>query len=274
MSSYSRTILVVGYPKSGNTWLARLIAELLKCPVKGFWGEAHNDDIAIEGLQRKSSLQVFKAHQPFSGINKQITKGLINPRKMIYIVRDVRDIVISGANFFNFPPNDIITRLIQTIPTRGYNPIINQLNSSRRKNLITEHEKIKEMIRTLSQGNKLLPWCTLPWDEHVQSYLEQSVLFVRYEDLLSQPFLECRRILAHLGMPTDMDKIKTAVKAQSFNFVKQKFQAHGDLRRVRFMKQGKNGVWRQKLSTSQKKFLSKRFHHILSTLGYTSELSN
>ena len=33
-----RRMLVVGYPKSGNTWLTRLAAELLGAPVKDFGG--------------------------------------------------------------------------------------------------------------------------------------------------------------------------------------------------------------------------------------------
>ena len=31
-----KKIIIVGYPKSGNTWLTRLTADLVGCPVEGF----------------------------------------------------------------------------------------------------------------------------------------------------------------------------------------------------------------------------------------------
>ena len=42
-------IVIAGYPKSGNTWLTRLVAEVLKCPVVGFLEQPQNNEIAIEG---------------------------------------------------------------------------------------------------------------------------------------------------------------------------------------------------------------------------------
>ncbi|HLC16083.1 MAG TPA: hypothetical protein VJL89_07640 [Thermodesulfovibrionia bacterium] len=56
-----KTIFVVGYPKSGCTsfslWLTSLVAELLECPVKGFWEEQKDNEIAIEGQERTDLCQ-------------------------------------------------------------------------------------------------------------------------------------------------------------------------------------------------------------------------
>ena len=43
----NETVYVVGYPKSGCTWLTRLVAELLGCPVSGFLGAVNDDDDAM-----------------------------------------------------------------------------------------------------------------------------------------------------------------------------------------------------------------------------------
>lgn len=56
-----RTVIVSGYPKSGNTWTTRLVAEAIGCPVKGFWGSDHNE-IAIEGAERDSEFLVYMSH--------------------------------------------------------------------------------------------------------------------------------------------------------------------------------------------------------------------
>ena len=56
-------IIVCGYPKSGNTWLTRLVAEIIMSPVVGFWMYPLHNEVAIEGLDRKSDYMCFKAHQ-------------------------------------------------------------------------------------------------------------------------------------------------------------------------------------------------------------------
>jgi hypothetical protein len=32
------SVVVTGYSKSGNTWLSNLGADVLRCPMLGFWG--------------------------------------------------------------------------------------------------------------------------------------------------------------------------------------------------------------------------------------------
>src|SRR6185436_11037023 len=83
-----RRVLVVGYPKSGNTWLTRLTAELLGAPVKGFWKEPHNDDVAIEGQGRLSDIEVFKGHHSYGAMRRDFSLA-----DVVYVVRDV---AISG----------------------------------------------------------------------------------------------------------------------------------------------------------------------------------
>ena len=60
MAMKKKKVVVVGYPKSGCTWLVRLVAELIQCPVTGFWGEPDNPEIAIEGTERKSDFEFSK----------------------------------------------------------------------------------------------------------------------------------------------------------------------------------------------------------------------
>ncbi|NET31639.1 MAG: sulfotransferase domain-containing protein [Cyanothece sp. SIO1E1] len=255
--THHEEILVVGYPKSGNTWLTRLVAELVGCPVNGFFEQPNNLDVAIEGSDRKSNYRVYKGHQSFSEV-----QGKIADHNLIYVVRDVRDIVLSGASFFKFPARTLIEKVICTLPPtkKRYS---NQLLHSKKR-------KVREMIRTLDQGNIHVPWCSVPWDIHVKQYLEHGGLIIRYEDLLEQPEESCKCILSHLRLTRNLDQIHAAINNQSFKTIKEKFKQKHDKRRDTFLRQGKRGEWKQQLSHEQMTFLSDRFATMLQQLGYVN----
>src|SRR6056297_564086 len=101
MHSDSRQIVIAsGYPKSGNTWLTRLTAQLIGCPVKGFWTQPQNKDHAIEGTERVSEYRCFKSHHTYQSLEESFTTFGNRTEKVIYIVRDPRDVAISATFFF------------------------------------------------------------------------------------------------------------------------------------------------------------------------------
>jgi len=55
--SLEKRILVVGYPKSGNTWLTKLVAALVDCPSKGYLEQDERIEISQEGLNRNSNYE-------------------------------------------------------------------------------------------------------------------------------------------------------------------------------------------------------------------------
>lgn len=248
-------VLVVGYPKSGNTWLTRLVAELIACPVKGFFEQPNNPEISIEGGDRQSSYVVFKGHQTFHQVCKKIQH-----KHLIYVVRDVRDIAISGANFFRFHPDSLIDKFICKLPKIG--------DFYYKQTFIAERAKISKMIHVLDKGNRAVSWCHIPWDEHVTEYLSNEVLFIKYENLLINPHLECQKILSHIGIHRSEEQIDTAIKKQSFKAVKEKSKSSNDKRQKNILRQGISGVWEEKLTIKQKYFLTNRFFDTLNSLGY------
>jgi hypothetical protein len=105
-------IFVVGFPKSGNTWVQYLLAGLLcgvdaaRCP-DAFIQEIMPDVLDRAGYRRHTQPMFFKSHQlPQPGY-----------RRVIYLLRDGRDAMVSYFHHYNalFPGMDLAT-LVRTAP--------------------------------------------------------------------------------------------------------------------------------------------------------------
>ncbi len=260
MHVLTENVIIVGYPKSGNTWITRLTAELLGCPIVGFWNEPENPEIACEGLDRLSKLKCFKAHHTRQELNIDV---ISNKTKIIYVIRDPRDVVISGAHFFEFDRFPAIRKFLDKFPFGKslYDKIIYK---------IIHHEQcnIEQMMKTILMGSKKLSWCHVPWTEHYKSYLNSPVLFIRYEDMLHSPVQQCLRILQHLNEERDLSFIQEVVKRQSFEQKKLEFKQKKEKHKVMFMRSGQSGEWRKKLSAHQKDKLSTSLTKDLQLFAY------
>lgn len=248
-------VLVVGYPKSGNTWVTRLVGDLLDAPVRGFWGEPDNDEIAIEGLERQSQFSVYKGHQP----SWQVPEGSAAPA-IVYVARDVRDVVVSAAHFFNPPLRSAPGRWLERTPSTA-----RWVGSVTRR---APQRRVREMIRVLSEGDaRVNRWLATPWDEHVRGYMHRGVCIVRYEDLLIRPEIEVRRILAALAIDAPQEHIRSAIERQSFGSLRRRLEREGR-GREHHLRVGKARQWERELSSVQIDFLQRRFGSTLRALGY------
>jgi hypothetical protein len=102
-----KDVLVIGYPRSGNTWLSRLLGDMLDSPVTG-WESAH--PLAEEGLDRKGPYTVRQLHlRPNSTI--EIGNAIHNANtfavkcydgeRIIRIIRDPRDVAVSAWHYWD-----------------------------------------------------------------------------------------------------------------------------------------------------------------------------
>jgi hypothetical protein len=254
-----KNIIIVGYPKSGNTWIARLTAELVGCPVIGFWGSDHNE-MAREGEERKSDYGCFKSHHQLHELN-------IKPKDnnfIIYTIRDPRDITISGANFFTFNRYENLEALFKRIPKGElfWKRIVSKVVNP-------ESYRIDRMMYAVINGSsKVHKWCRISWKEHWETYLDTGCLFVRYEDMLSSPEEECRRILSHLEISRDIDHIKKTIDNQSFSKKKEEFKIEGEAGKAGFMRVGKSEQWKRKLTNKQKEYFREHLAKDLDRFSY------
>ena len=175
--------------------------------------------------------------------------------------------MLSGASFFRFDTFPETRQTIECLPfgTAIYRKIFDPVLHYRQL-------RIEQMIDTVLQGNQQIGWCHIPWKKHYKSYLNGPVLFVRYEDLLIDPVRESTRMLDYLGQSRDLSVVKSVVERQSFDRKKLEFARQKEKYKVMFMRSGKSGEWRKKLSDAQKKRLTRSLAPDLKFFSYDTEL--
>jgi len=234
-----KNIVVVGYPKSGCTWATRLVAELVGCPVSGFW-QSDKKEIAVEGEHRVSDFRCYKSHH-------QLRELGLRPDDpdvwLIYVLRDPRDIAISAANYFQFDRFPILTALFRSV-RRGEKLYRHTLYPL----LVSQNYRLDRMTEALLHGSaEVHNWCRVAWREHWRPYERAGVPIIRYEDLLATPEEQSRRILDHLRIERSAEAIAAAVENQSFERKKEALLRRGESGRAKFLRVGKSGQWREKL---------------------------
>ena len=250
-------VLIVGYPKSGNTWITRLVAELINCPVSGFLGSDHRE-IAEEGKERISNFRCLKSHHQL----KELQEFDISTKKVIYVLRDPRDIAISGAHYFEIHKYDFLRKIcFKTKLTRIlYNRIIYPRFIKFR---------IKVMINAIIYGAKeVQEWLKVSWKNHYLPFLENKYLIVKYEDMLKEPLKECKSILNYIGIQRTEKEIKRAIYNQSFKVKKKLFKQNKKRGDANFLRSGKSKQWEKGLSQKQKDLFTKFLDKELRSNGY------
>jgi len=213
-------IVVAGYPKSGNTWITRLVAELVGCPAKGFWGECDNPDIAIEGQERVSEYSCYKSHHQYHELMAAQDDTDV---KIIYVIRDPRDVAISACGYFSD---------LDISNGEAGSALLDMPEFSRMQNMV------------ISGDNGVHHWCRISWRDHVIVFLQNQIFYVKYEDALDNPMTQCKRILKYLEIERSDEHIRSAIEKQSFKVKKKKFDDAGDKLKSWFMRSGEKDQWK------------------------------
>ncbi|MBC6404872.1 MAG: sulfotransferase domain-containing protein [Rhodospirillales bacterium] len=234
----TKFIIVSGYPKSGNTWCTRLVAEAIGCPSRGYLGRRlyrGKRDITTEGLDRVSDFAVWKSHHEYLWIRE------VHPRvSVLHIVRDPRDVAVSGALFFTVDE---------------YNQFYG-----------TDVNCFEAMVRTVCDGG--INNCKRPWAQWVRPYLEGKTLTVRYEDLLDDPLRELQRIMLAWGISRSETALHAAIEKQSFATTLKQAKASGKSSKIKIVRNGQTGDFRKYLTAEQIARIEASCKAEMAALGY------
>lgn len=243
---------LVSYPKSGNTWVRFLLANLIY-PNEAVGFANINRLLPAPGVSSKRFLRnlprprILKSHEPFD----------VRFRKVIYLVRDPRDVAVSEYHF------DLKKRYIEP----G----------------VALEQFVKRFIKgeTSSYGS---------WWEHAASWIaarhgNSGFLLVRYEDLLSNPISETGKIAKFLGIKAGPDRLDAAVQRSSADRMRKLEKQQADQwtgtkntrQEIPFVRAAKSGGWKETLPGHSVEEIEVAWAPLLNYLGYplqTPELDN
>lgn len=269
---------IASYPKSGNTWVRIFIANYLANgdqPVdinrlhEKSLSEANsvhyqrllgNDKSTMDlGIEELCQLR-FRAHAniameangttfvkthnflgQYKGYplhNNQVTSG------SIYIIRNPLDVAVSLANYFNYSLDDAIAYMAEDMTGTPNEP-----------------DNIPQIISS--------------WSGHVNSWTqhkEDSILVLRYEDLLANPQRSFRKIESFLKLIKDPKRLRKAINFSSFNQSRTQETKSGFTEKYehteRFFNKGMKNQWKGILSPSQVELIKAQHGEMMTKYKY------
>jgi len=245
LTVFPNDIFLVSYFRSGSTWSRFLFGNFI-----------HNDEtVNFTNMERFVPLiynlpdrtlrrlpRVLKSHECF------------DPRypKVIYIVRDPRDVAVSFY-FYNLK--------VRVIPD-GYS--------------------MDDFVTRFVNAN-VVPYADRVgcWQDHVLSWVrlregKPGFRLLRYEDLLADPAKQLATLAPMLGLEPSPARIERAVQLSSASHMQslekkqsQQWLATKDTRQdIPFVREAKSGAWRNKLSPGALGTIERAWGSTMKELGY------
>ncbi len=236
-------LFLVSFPKAGVTWLTFIMANVhLKMSGINQKITFFNIDDFIPDIQQTRFLKetilpfpghrVIKSHAEYNSFYK----------KIIYLIRDPRDVMVSYYWFL--------------------------------KKLSAFSDDLSGLIHSQQYG--IEAWC-----RHVQGWVEKppasdKIDFIRYEDMKLKPLKVLTRIYTLLGYNIPDAVLEESIELSSFENMK-KLEAYynhgGDFRfpEFEFVRKGKSGGYKSEISPMDLEVINQTASRWLKLFGYNEE---
>jgi hypothetical protein len=237
-------IFLTSYPRSGNTWTRFLVGNLVHTEeaVTFLNVERLVPDMYKHGdyyMRHLPRPRILKSHEVF------------DPRyqKIIYIVRDPRDVAISNYHW------------------------------EMKQRAVKDGVPIEQFLPDWIDGKV---WDRLGnWGDHVTSWLSTrgdrpGFVMLRYEDLIADPARELVKVANLLGIEPSPDRLARAADLSSADRMRQLEQTQGkkwvQTRYTRqdkpFVRKAASGGWKSVLSSQSVAAIEAAWGDIMTSIGY------
>lgn len=231
---YPDDTFIVSYPKSGNTWMRFLLANMLRPETE--WNFRNIDTLvpdvysAREEVNALAPPRFIKAHHAWFSYYP----------KTIYIVRDYRDVLVS---YFHY-----------------------------QQSLKAWSGSFGEFIRQADRLHEFGSWKDHVQQalDHRDRHPEK-ILLLRYEDMLADPAKAVRETARFCGISLSLPAEAIAARC-GFGELQQLEKEHGSAFRDRsdrlFFREGKSGGWKELFSAGDLRFIAEQHEQLFKKLNY------
>jgi hypothetical protein len=243
-------VFIVGHPKSGNTWLAYMIAIILRAAeappitmanIKEHIPHIHGSDGSIRKYELLRNPRFFRNEYP------------IHPEcylKTIYLIRDPRAVLVSYYHMY------CVVRPREPLTLTAF------LDQYLREGCLKNLEPLQR------------------WDRQVAAWLKKAsdnkrVLIVKYEDMLKDRKSIIERVIRFTDLKVEDNRIREAVDRGSFEQMQQDEEAHGaeaylkiQDKREKFIRRGEQDGWKDELEPGMVARIEQELGPTMRAAGY------
>ena len=288
----TRTIWLASYPKSGNTWLRILLANVLNpagAPVdinnmvdESIASARDSFDYAAlfdSGLLTHDEVDRLRPriHAHYARIIGVKEGSAEVPRARFIKVHDAYTLNSVGEPLLGGAQGACGAILIVRDPRDVAASLAHYMNWSIDKAISFLNEQGAAFCKKTNRQALQLRQNLGDWSEHAASWLEQTdipVHVLRYEDLIGNTAGELRRVMEFSSLPTTKKAIDRAVEFSDFAQLQQQERKNGFVEApVRnwtkeFFRRGKAGSWHDELSCERVARIESRHGRMMQRLGY------
>uniref|UniRef100_A0A8C3WM89 Sulfotransferase n=1 Tax=Catagonus wagneri TaxID=51154 RepID=A0A8C3WM89_9CETA len=241
-------VLIVTFPKSGTNWLIETVCLILSkgdpnwiqsVPIweRSPWIESSS---GYTMLKNKEGPRLVTSHLPIQLFPSSFFKSKV---KMIYFIRNPRDVFVSGYFFW------------------------------RSTNFVRRPESLEEYFEWFIQGNVLYG----SWFDHIRGWLsmrdKENVLVLNYEEMKQDTRGTVGKICQFLGKKLEPEELNSVLENSSFQAMKGNAMSNYSLLKGVcledngcLLRKGSPGDWKNYLTVAQAETFDKLFREKMADL--------
>jgi len=231
-----RLIFVLGYPKSGTSWVCQLVSDYLRLP------------FPQHSVFPIGCAAVVHGHEV---VSKKYPIG-------VYVMRDGRDVVISAYH-----------HLHSQFKAGGGK----RKNSAFFRSIDTT-APIKDNLAAFIDYSAANPFGSKKhWGQHIESFAQAknpNIFRIKYEDLLETPHATLHQLFSQLSN-TDVDDSQLNESIERFSFNRLSGRKRGEENQQSYLRKGTSGDWKNHFTNESARRFHTHFGRALIEAGYEAD---